>query len=73
GVDSAKQEVEGQFAVLLKRIRLFFQLYFRDGTPFAIAQTLQWISAQIVPPIPPVQRTFDIDSRQSSPDWDSAY
>ncbi|KPY82458.1 ImpA domain protein [Pseudomonas syringae pv. tagetis] len=73
GDDAAKQEVEAQFAVLLKRIPEVVQLYFSDGTPFANAQTLQWISAQIVPPVPPVQRTFDIDSRQSSPEWDSAY
>ncbi|MFH7495491.1 type VI secretion system domain-containing protein, partial [Pseudomonas syringae pv. tagetis] len=48
-------------------------LYFSDATPFAFAESLQWISAQIVPPVPPVQLTFDIDSRQSSPEWDSAY
>ncbi|WP_395588738.1 type VI secretion system domain-containing protein [Pseudomonas syringae group genomosp. 7] len=59
--------MEEQFAVLLKIFQEVVKLYFSDVTPFANAQTLQWISAQFVPPVPPFQRTFDIDSRQSSP------
>lgn len=59
--------------MLLKRIPDVIQLRFHDGTPFANAQTLQWISAHIVPPAPSAEHRCDTDLQHDSPAWDSVY
>ncbi|WP_024658317.1 type VI secretion system protein TssA [Pseudomonas syringae USA007] len=73
GAEAALQDVQAQFALLLKRIPDVIQLRFHDGTPFANAQTLQWISAHIVPPVPSAEHRCDTDLQHDSPEWDSVY
>jgi type VI secretion system protein VasJ len=73
GAEAAMQEVQAQFALLLKRIPDVIQLRFHDGTPFANAQTLQWISAHVVAPAPSAEQMCDTDLQHDSPEWDSVY
>ncbi|MCF5606795.1 type VI secretion system domain-containing protein, partial [Pseudomonas syringae] len=73
GATAAMYEVEAHLAMLLKRIPELVELRFHDGTPFANANTLEWITAHVLPPVVTEAHLRETDGKTELSEWDAVY
>ncbi|MBO3277366.1 type VI secretion system protein TssA [Pseudomonas schmalbachii] len=68
--ESAMREVEIHFALLLQRLPGLVDLRFHDGSPFADAETRNWIGSRVMPHLQPHGNTRAEPVRDTQAPWE---
>ncbi|KPZ00368.1 ImpA domain-containing protein [Pseudomonas tremae] len=73
GAEAAMHEVEAHCVLLVKRFPEVMALRFHDATPFANADTLQWVIDYISPPVVSTQDSVSGQGSVELSQWDAVY